>query len=154
MWVPRHAFHKQKSYGCFWCYQCGNTWVSSHAFRHFRQACLLCNTFCLPMYMWLNALSKKQQPQRAGGAAVAPPLPHSPLACEACASGLCKSAEDTKRLRRRRRGAYVYGCADPAPYAPRDSSAAPGDAGPAFRAAHGGACVAAVQASPAAAVKT
>jgi len=61
-WVLRKDFVGQKSFGFFKCQDCQETWISAHAFKLYKQGCKTCETYFLPMFMWVNAEQRRRNP--------------------------------------------------------------------------------------------
>jgi len=114
-WVPRLKCQQQKSFGWFWCSECGKTWTSAHAFREFRQACQKCETFSLACCLWQNDVGA---PKRQTEPEDDPELPHDKQRCEGCQLGCCLVARVTLEQALRSRPSVPPQAPAPAPATP------------------------------------
>lgn len=87
-WLKRKQFIQhggKKSFGLFVCKKCENgRWISAHAYAIFRQGCQVCETYSLPLYMWLND-EKCTQTRKTKKE----DKPHHDERCQACKAGIC-----------------------------------------------------------------
>jgi len=71
---------QRKSFGCFSCHRCSNTWPSAHAFPNFTQGCKVCEEASKPCCLWYNHTHFR----RGGEAGQALGEHHDRSRCEAC----------------------------------------------------------------------
>ena len=86
-WIARADFPGDKSFGYFSCDACSNSWLSAHAFKHYRQGCKACEDKSLPTWMWVNLPRDDDDDERS--ASGKQDKPHHQSRCDACKAGIC-----------------------------------------------------------------
>ena len=82
-WVDSRLFEKGfKSFGFFLCLNCFKWWLSAHSLNGYGQACISCNVYHNPKYMWINYNQKSGTKKESD-------KPHRKDLCEACRLGKC-----------------------------------------------------------------
>jgi hypothetical protein len=86
-WQERNEFSGSKSFGHFVCNACRkSSWISAHAYKHYKQACKRCNRFSLPALLWVNTEYCRDEMSDLD---VIKKKPHRKRLCEACKKGVC-----------------------------------------------------------------
>ena len=81
---------RRKSFGCFSCHGCGNSWPSAHAFPQFMQGCKSCEAMSKPCCLWYNHPEAGKDKMCT---AVLAGEHHDQSRCEACRRlGDCRTA--------------------------------------------------------------
>ena len=88
-WIEREKFPGDKSFGYFFCFTCAgkSAWISAHAFKRYKQGCKTCDTYFLPVYMWVNDHGNDSNEYR--DIEESEKKPHKRDLCEACRLGQC-----------------------------------------------------------------